>query len=84
MAPAGAAENEAERFGRMKMVDMVITKIELTARKSRSVNVCPASGIGTSEISPVPKNTRIPDSNIKQNQAAWEYGFLWPGTPAQY
>ena len=38
MAPPGAAENEMEQFRRMEMVDMVITRIWFSGRKSRSVN----------------------------------------------
>ena len=43
-----------------------------------------AAGSETSKISPIPKNTRKPDSNIRQNPTLWESGFLWPGTPARY
>ena len=38
LAPPGAAENEMEQFRRMEMVDMVITRISFSGRKSRSVN----------------------------------------------
>ena len=35
----GAADTEFEQFWRMDMVDMVITKMLLSDRKSRSVNI---------------------------------------------
>ena len=37
-APPGAAKHEMEQFRRMEMVDMVITRIWFSGRKSRSVN----------------------------------------------
>ena len=40
LAPPGSAKNEIEQFSHMEMVDMIITRIWLSGRKSRSVNIC--------------------------------------------
>ena len=64
LAPPGAAKHEVERFWRMEMVDMVITRIWFS--KSRSVNICSTVRIWDLKNQPGTENQR---NNRSQNKA---------------